>query len=43
VFHAFDARTNYDVWGAAVDRATPPRPLLQTEFDEVKGQMSPSG
>jgi eukaryotic-like serine/threonine-protein kinase len=21
VFHAFDARTNYDVWGAAVDRA----------------------
>ena len=43
VFHAFDARTHYDVWAAAVDHATPSRPLLQTEFDEVQGQISPSG
>jgi Tol biopolymer transport system component len=43
LYHAFDERTHYDLWAALVDHPTQPRPLLQTEFDEVQGQISPSG
>jgi hypothetical protein len=43
VFHAFDERTQYDLWAAPLDHPNRPRPLLQTEFDEVQGQISPSG
>jgi Tol biopolymer transport system component/predicted Ser/Thr protein kinase len=43
VYHAKDARTRYDIWAAPVDRPTDARPLLQTEFDEVQGHVSPRG
>jgi Tol biopolymer transport system component len=43
VYHAFDKRTHYDLWAAPVGRDNESRPLLQTEFDEVQGQISPSG
>jgi len=43
VYHAKDARTNYDIWAAPVDRPQDERPLVQTEFDEMQGQVSPHG
>jgi Tol biopolymer transport system component/predicted Ser/Thr protein kinase len=43
VYHAKDARTNYDIWAAPVDRPQDARPLVQTEFDEMQGQVSPHG
>ena len=43
VYHAFDKRTHYDLWAAPLDHHNESRPLLQTEFDEVQGQISPSG
>jgi dipeptidyl aminopeptidase/acylaminoacyl peptidase len=43
VYHSFDARTRQDLWVAPVGEPKAARPLLQTEFDEVQGQISPSG
>lgn len=43
VYHAFAESTHHDVWAAAVGPAGPPRPLIHTEFDELQGQISPSG
>jgi hypothetical protein len=43
VYHAFAARTRQDLWAAPIGRPNQPRPLVQTEFDEVQGQISPSG
>jgi Tol biopolymer transport system component len=43
VYHAFDPRTHYDLWAAPVSQSHQPRPLVQTDFDDVQGQISPSG
>jgi serine/threonine protein kinase len=43
VYHANDARTHHDVWAVPIGRPDQPRPLVQTEFDEMQGQISPSG
>jgi serine/threonine protein kinase len=43
IYHAFDERTHQDLWAAPVGRPNESKPLLQTEFDEVQGQISPSG
>ena len=43
VYHAKGVTTNYDIWAAPVDRPQDARPLVQTEFDEMQGQVSPHG
>jgi serine/threonine protein kinase len=43
VYHANDARTHHDVWAVPIDHPDQPQPLVQTEFDEMQGQISPSG
>jgi Tol biopolymer transport system component len=43
VYHANDERTHYDVWAVPIGHPDQPRPLVQTEFDEMQGQISPSG
>jgi eukaryotic-like serine/threonine-protein kinase len=43
VYHASQPRTHYDVWAAPVDHPNQSRPLVQTEFDDVQGQISPTG
>jgi hypothetical protein len=40
VYHARDERTIYDLWAAPIDH---PDQSRQTEFDEMQGQISPSG
>jgi Tol biopolymer transport system component len=42
VYHTTDPRTHLDVWAVSLDRPDQPRPLVQTEFDEMQGQISPS-
>src|SRR3954463_2331291 len=43
VYHAKDPRTRYDIWATPVDHPQDARPLVQTEFDEMQGQVSPRG
>jgi serine/threonine protein kinase len=43
VYHTNDARTNQDIWSAPLDHPDRARPLVQTEFDEMQGHISPSG
>jgi len=43
VYHVKDARTNQDIWAAPLDRPDQARPLIQTEFDEMQGHLSPDG
>jgi serine/threonine protein kinase len=43
VYHSFDERTQNDLWAAPVSHPDQSRTLLQTEFDEVQAQISPSG
>ena len=43
VYHALDKRTLYDLWAAPLGQPNQSRPLLQTDFDEVQGRISPSG
>jgi eukaryotic-like serine/threonine-protein kinase len=43
VYHTNDARTKQDIWAAPLDRPEQARPLVRTEFDEMQGQISPSG
>jgi eukaryotic-like serine/threonine-protein kinase len=43
VYHTNDARTKQDIWTAPVDHPDRARPLVQTEFDEMQGQISPGG
>jgi Tol biopolymer transport system component/predicted Ser/Thr protein kinase len=43
VYHARDERTLHDIWAAPISHPDQSRPLVQTEFDEVQGQISPSG
>ena len=43
VYHANDERTHNDVWAVPIGHPDQPRPLVQTEFDEMQGQVSPSG
>jgi serine/threonine protein kinase/Tol biopolymer transport system component len=43
VFHAFNKDTKYDVWVAPVRHADQRRTLVASKYDDVQGQMSPSG
>jgi Tol biopolymer transport system component/predicted Ser/Thr protein kinase len=43
VYHAEDERTHHDVWAVPIDHPDQPRTLVQTEFDEMQGRISPSG
>jgi eukaryotic-like serine/threonine-protein kinase len=43
VFHTNDPRSRFDVWGASVSHPDQARPLVQTAFDEMQGQISPNG
>jgi Tol biopolymer transport system component len=43
IYHANDERTHHDVWAVQIDHPDQPRPLIRTEFDEMQGQISPSG
>jgi protease II len=43
VYHTSFARTNLDIWSAPLDHPDQARPLVQTEFDEMQGHISPSG
>jgi eukaryotic-like serine/threonine-protein kinase len=43
VYHVNGERTHHDVWAVPIEHPDEPRPLVQTEFDEMQGQISPSG
>ena len=43
VYHADDENTHHDIWAAALADPAHPRALVQTEYDEMQGQLSPSG
>jgi eukaryotic-like serine/threonine-protein kinase len=43
IFHAFDKETKYDVWTAAVRHPDQRRALVASKYDDVQGQISPSG
>ena len=43
VYHTNGKRTQHDVWVVPVDHPDQPRPVVQTEFDEMQGQISRSG
>ena len=43
MYHAKDPGTRYDIWATPVDHPQDARPLVQTEFDEMQGQVSPHG
>ena len=43
VYHAKDERTHHDIWAAPVDHPDQAQPLVRTDFDDVQGQVSPSG
>jgi eukaryotic-like serine/threonine-protein kinase len=42
VFHTNDPRSRFDVWGTSVSHPDQARPLVQTAFDEMQGQISPN-
>jgi eukaryotic-like serine/threonine-protein kinase len=43
VYHANDDHMHHDIWAAPVDHPEQVRALVRTEFDEMQGQLSPSG
>jgi Tol biopolymer transport system component len=43
VYHAFDVKTNLDLWILPLTGDRTPRPFLQTPFNEFGGQVSPDG
>ena len=43
VYQADDEKTHYDIWAVPIGDPAHPRPLVRTEFDEMQGQLSPSG
>lgn len=43
VFELLDPKTSYDIWAVPLNGDRKPRPLLQTEFQELEGQISPDG
>jgi serine/threonine protein kinase len=43
VYQAQDRRTHYDLWAVPVDHPDQARPLVRTDFDDIQGQVSPSG
>jgi serine/threonine protein kinase len=43
VYHANDEHTHHDIWAAAIDDPSHPRPLVRTEFDEMQGHLSSNG
>ena len=43
VFERIDPITSYDIWVLPLAGDRKPRPLLQSEFQELEGQISPDG
>jgi eukaryotic-like serine/threonine-protein kinase len=43
VYHSSHAPTRHDIWAVPLDHPDRARPLVQTEFDEMQGQLSASG
>ena len=43
VYQADDEITHHDIWAVPIDDPTHPRALVRTKFDEMQGQVSPSG
>jgi eukaryotic-like serine/threonine-protein kinase len=43
LFEGFDAKTGWDLWLLPLFGDRKPIPFLQTEFDELEGQFSPTG
>ncbi len=43
VFERIDPSTSFDIWALPLTGDRKPRPLVQTEFQEFEGQISPDG
>jgi Tol biopolymer transport system component len=43
VFDMIDPKTSFDIWAVPLTGDRKPRPLVQTEFQEAQGQISPDG
>ena len=43
VFEQIDSRTSFDIWLLPMSGDRQPRPLVQSEFQELQGQISPDG